>query len=82
VAVAVAHRDRIIFEKAFGVANIETSEPLKLEMRFQIASATKMFTAATLATLATRGKLDLTAPVGKYLDGLAPEVSTLSVTSC
>jgi beta-lactamase class C len=78
VAVAVVHRDRIIFQKALGVSHTETSEPLRLDMSFQIASATKMFTAATLATLVARGKLDLTAPVGKYLDGLAAEVAKVN----
>lgn len=78
VAVAVVHGDRIVIQKGFGVANVETKEPVSPEMLFKINSATKMFTSAALVTLSEEGKIDLNAPVGRYLDGLSPKLSQVT----
>jgi hypothetical protein len=51
-AVAVVSGDKMIYAKAFGVANLETGQPLELDALFNIGSTTKMFTAYTLLSLA------------------------------
>src|SRR5207244_4091663 len=71
-AVAVVLGDRIIFAKGFGVANVETEEPVRPEMLFRLGSTTKMFTAATLVALAEQGKINLNDPIGKVVQGLSP----------
>jgi CubicO group peptidase (beta-lactamase class C family) len=77
-AVAVVLGDRVIYTKAFGIANVETNEPARPEMLFRLGSTTKMFTAAALVTLAEQGKLDLHAPVGSYVTGINAKVGRVT----
>lgn len=77
--VAVVSGDRIIFAKAFGVANVETNAPVTVETLFRIASVTKMFTATAVVSMAEQGKLKLDEPVGSYIKGLSPQLSKLTL---
>jgi CubicO group peptidase (beta-lactamase class C family) len=77
-AIAVVLGDRVIYTKAFGIANVETNEPVRPEMLFRLGSTTKMFTAAALVSLAEQGKLDLNAPVGSYVTGLNARVGRVT----
>src|SRR5262249_20690913 len=49
--VAIAHRNRIVLERAWGSANLDTGEELTPRHRFRIASHTKSFTAAAILKL-------------------------------
>jgi CubicO group peptidase (beta-lactamase class C family) len=69
-AVAIVKGDQVVYMKGFGVADIETGEPLRPEMLFRLGSTTKMLTAAALVGLAIEGKLDLNEPISKYVPGL------------
>ena len=77
-AIAVVLGDRVIYTKAFGIANVETNEPVRPEMLFRLGSTTKMFTAAALVTLAERGAIDLNAPVSSYVTGLNATVARVT----
>jgi CubicO group peptidase (beta-lactamase class C family) len=77
-AIAVVLGDRVIYTKAFGIASVETNEPVRPEMLFRLGSTTKMFTAAALVTLAEQGRLDLNAPVGSYVSGLSAKVGRVT----
>jgi CubicO group peptidase (beta-lactamase class C family) len=77
-AVAVVQGDRVIYAKGFGVANVETGQAVSPEMLFRVGSMTKMYTAAALVQLAEEGKLDLNAPIGRYLEGLPPRLSAVT----
>lgn len=55
----------MVFAK--GKGRIETSTPMRLEDKFRIASITKSFTAEMVLILADEGKLELDAPVGRYV---------------
>lgn len=77
-AIAIVLGDRVIYSRGFGVASVETNEPLRPEMLFRLGSTTKMFTAAALVTLAEQGKLDLNAPVGSYVTGINARVSRVT----
>jgi CubicO group peptidase (beta-lactamase class C family) len=76
--VAIVQGDRIIYSKGFGVANVDTQQPVNPEMLFPIASMTKMYTAAALVSLAEEGKLDLKAPIGRYIEGLPSRLASLT----
>src|SRR5260370_31548022 len=78
-AVAVIVGDRVVFAKGFGVSNIETRTPVTPDTRFRIASTTKMLTAAALVALAEQGKIKLDEPIGKYVKGLSPDISEVTV---
>lgn len=76
--VAIVSGERVIYTKAFGTSNVETGAPMTPDMLFRIGSATKMFTAAALVTLAEQGKLKLDEAIGKHVDGLNPKIAALT----
>lgn len=52
---------------SFGVTNVEHPLPVDADTIFEIASVTKTMTATVAARLAAEGRLDLDAPVRRYL---------------
>lgn len=65
--VLVARSGKIAFERAYGLADREKQIANTIDTRFRIGSMNKMFTATAILQLAGEGKLDLAAPLGKYL---------------
>lgn len=68
---AVLQGDRIVAQRAFGLASLEHRVPNDLASRFHIASVTKTFVGAALAMLAHQGRLDLDADVRAVVPELA-----------
>ncbi|CAN5399344.1 serine hydrolase domain-containing protein [soil metagenome] len=64
--VLIAQRGQIIYKNAFGFSNCKTKDSLKLNSAFQLASASKTFTATAILMLADQGKLKLTDNVQKF----------------
>jgi CubicO group peptidase (beta-lactamase class C family) len=77
-AISIVQGDHVVYSKGFGVANVETGAPVTTDMLFRLGSTTKMFTAAALVTLASRGKLKLDEPVGSYLAGINPRLARIT----
>jgi CubicO group peptidase (beta-lactamase class C family) len=67
VSVAVSRNGVVLYERAFGTANLELSVPLKPESVFQVASVAKQFTAMSILLLQQRGRLSIDDEVRKYL---------------
>jgi CubicO group peptidase (beta-lactamase class C family) len=59
IAVVALRGDKPLFRKAWGTASVDAVQP--------IYSVSKHMTAALIVDLARRGRVDLDAPVGKYL---------------
>jgi len=59
--------DKVLFEKSYGMANIEHAVPVKPETKFYIASITKSFTAAAILRLQEQGLLKVTDPVSRFI---------------
>src|SRR5262245_20205834 len=55
-AIAIVEGEQVVYAKGFGLANVETQQPVTPEMLFRLGSTTKMFTAAALVCLAEEGK--------------------------
>jgi integrase len=68
--IAIALKDRILLEQAFGVADLSTGEKLTPRHRFRVASHSKSFTAAGVMKLREQGKLKLDDAIGDYVAGL------------
>jgi CubicO group peptidase (beta-lactamase class C family) len=68
-ALAIVKDDAVIFAKGYGVRKLGETTPVDERTLFAIASNTKAFTAAALATLVDEGKLKWDDPVTKYLPG-------------
>jgi len=75
VVVMAADRKRIIYQGAFGVADIGDARPLKVDALFRIASMTKAVTSTAAMQLVEQGRFAIEDPVAKYL----PEFAKLSV---
>ena len=65
-AIIVVKDGRVIFRRAYGVANLELKVPLRPEMVFRLASVTKQFTAVAVMMLVDEGKLKLDDPLANY----------------
>jgi CubicO group peptidase (beta-lactamase class C family) len=52
---------------------------LRPDSRFNLGSAAKMFTAVAVAQLIEAGKLELDAPIGRWVGGLAPPVAAVTI---
>jgi CubicO group peptidase (beta-lactamase class C family) len=70
VAVQVMRDNKIIYNKAFGMANLEYNVPNTTETIFECGSVSKQFTAASVLLLAKEGKLRLEDDVRKYVPEL------------
>lgn len=68
-AVLISHSGRIIFQKAYGLADRTTHKSNTLDTQFRFGSMGKMFTAVSVMQLVQEGKIDLNAPIGRYLIG-------------
>ena len=69
-AVGVSQRGRVVANRAYGLANLETRAPLDASSLFDIGSTQKQFTAASILLLAEDGRLSLTDDIRKYLPEL------------
>src|SRR6266446_6306761 len=69
-ALAVARGGKIIYEKGYGLANIEEGVEITPRTVFDIGSTSKQFTAASILLLEKQGKLSVTDDVRKYIPEL------------
>ena len=67
---AVSLNGQVVFEKAFGMAELEHGIPNTPQTIFESGSVAKQFTAAALVLLAQDGKLSIDDPVKKYIPEL------------
>lgn len=65
--VLIAKDDKVIYRKAFGMANLELNVPMKPEHVLELASITKQFTGVAILMLMEQGKLSLQDPLSKYI---------------
>jgi len=63
----ISHRGQTALERAYGLADNAARTPNTLATQFRFGSMGKMFTAVAVMQLAEAGKLDLQAPIGRYL---------------
>ena len=63
----VAQKGKPVYQKAFGMANLELDAKLNTNSVFQIGSMTKQFTAIAVLMLEEQGKLKVSDPISKYI---------------
>lgn len=68
-ALAVAVDGKLVWSEAFGYADLEAKRPATTLTQFRIGSVSKPLTAAAVAQLYEAGRLDLDAPVQRYVRG-------------
>jgi CubicO group peptidase (beta-lactamase class C family) len=67
VALALTSREHLLHTAAYGYADVAAQKPVPRDALFEIGSISKSFTAIALLQLAEAGRLDLRAPLTRYL---------------
>src|SRR6058998_493605 len=67
VQVAVSVNGKLVWSEGFGYADAARKRPVTRETQFRIGSVSKPLTATAVALLYEQGKLDLDAPVQRYV---------------
>lgn len=66
-AVLAAQDGKVLFEKGYGLSNVEQRIPVTPQTHFRIGSITKQFTAAAILKLQEQGKLNVQDKLSKYI---------------
>ncbi len=74
-ALSVIRDHKIIYERGYGMADLDHNVPITPTSVFHVASMSKQFTAASILLLAQEGKLSLDDPARKYIPEL-PDFGT------
>lgn len=78
-AMLVVKEGRVVFRNAYGLASLELRVPLEPDSVFHVGSVGKQFTAAVVMSLVEEGKVDLKAPIGRYLKEAPPHWAGVTV---
>ncbi len=76
---AVMRDGEVVYSRAFGMANLEHDVPLTPRSVFHVASASKQFTAASIALLALRGQLSLDDDIRTYVPEMPDFGETITI---
>lgn len=68
----IARGGRLAYRRAAGFADRESGRPMTLDTPFRLASVTKPFVTTAALALAEQGKLDIEAPVTRWLPAFRP----------
>ena len=67
VAIGLVKNNQLVYEKYFGLANLDYEIPIHKETSFHVASVSKQFTAFAILLLEDEGKLSLDDDIRTYL---------------
>jgi CubicO group peptidase (beta-lactamase class C family) len=70
IAVLIARKNKIVYEKAFGFADVESKLPLRSDSYFRVYSMTKPIISVALLMLYEEGNFQLTDPLEKYIPAM------------
>lgn len=79
MTVAVANRERVVWEAAFGLADLENGTPMKESARFRLASISKPMTAIGVLQQVERGKMKLDADIRDYVPAFPQKAHMVTV---
>ncbi|QIF00285.1 serine hydrolase [Roseimicrobium sp. ORNL1] len=68
-AILVSRDGKVLYERGFGMEDMEAKKPITLETTFRIGSVTKQFTATAVLLSEEDGKLKVTDTVAKFYPG-------------
>src|SRR5687767_11669315 len=69
ISLAVLKEGKVIKAEGYGLGNLELSVPATPETVYQLASVTKQFTATAVMLLVEEGKVRLSDPISKHVNG-------------
>ena len=68
-ALLVRRDEEVLYENTFGYSNIAARQPIARDSLYRLMSMTKPITAVAVMQLAEQGKIELDAPLNRYLHG-------------
>lgn len=77
--VMISKNGKVIYKKAFGMADLELNVPVNDSMVFYIGSNTKQFTAVAILQLVEKKMLQLQDTLGKYLPAAPFPISNITL---
>lgn len=78
-SVLVARRGKVIYKRAFGLANLEDRTGATTRTNYRLASVSKQFTAMSIMILAERGKLSYDSKLTDFFPGFPPYGDRITV---
>ncbi len=78
-SVGVSQNGAIVYERGYGMANLELGVPITPASVFSVASVSKQFTAMSVVLLAQQGRLSLDDEVRKYITELPDYGAPLTI---
>ena len=78
-AIGIIHQGQLIYEKAWGLEDVENKIAISSQSGFHIASMSKQFIAAGIGLLSLEGKLKLEDPISKYLTELNTTYHSITI---
>ncbi|MEO0552159.1 MAG: serine hydrolase domain-containing protein [Bacteroidota bacterium] len=79
IAVSVNKDGQTIYQKGFGMANLEYGIPITTKTKFHVASLSKQFTAFMILNLEDEGLLSISDDVRKYIPELPDYGQTITI---
>ena len=73
LSIALVDDQKIVWARGFGFADPKKRTPATADTVYRVGSVSKLFTDLAVMQLVEQGKLDLDAPVSKYLPEFAPK---------
>lgn len=73
VSIALLHDQEILYAKGFGFQDDAKTKPADINSIYRIGSVSKMFTDIGIMQEMEKGRLDIDAPISKYLPEFKPE---------
>ncbi len=80
-ALAIVKDGKIIYERGYGMSNLEYNIAITPVSRFHVASISKQFTAAAIQKLALEGRLSLKDDIRKYLPEMPDFGHTITIAN-
>ena len=75
VSIALVDNQQIVWQQGYGFSDSQAKTPITADTVFRVGSVSKLFTDIAVMRLVEQGKLDLDAPVTKYLPDFKPRNS-------
>ena len=71
-SIALVESGRLVWAEGFGFRDADQKQPASAKTVYRVGSVSKLFTDMAVMQLVQQGKLDLDAPVTRYLPSFAP----------
>jgi CubicO group peptidase (beta-lactamase class C family) len=72
-AAYIYYNNKVVLNKAYGYADVETYKPMEAHSIFRIASQTKAIISIAFLQLVEKNKIQLDDPIEKYIPSFAPQ---------